>query len=231
MIDKTTTPAGALRTVAHGSRVMLGGFGAPGTPFTLIAALLEQGATGLTLVKNDANEQGMGISTLFEAGRAKRFIVSHMGLNALAIEMMNQGRLEVEMHPQGILAEKIRAGGAGLAAFLTDIGLETLLAEQRETTSFRGRRYIVEPALRADVALVHAARADRWGNLVFEKTARNFNPLMATAADLVVAEAREIVDIGALDPDHIHTPGAFVDHVVPVATGMKEYEVLENHVA
>ncbi|WP_022661468.1 CoA transferase subunit A [Paucidesulfovibrio longus] len=230
MIDKTTTADKALANVRGGASVMLGGFGSPGTPFTLIRALLARGLTGLTLIKNDANEQGIGISTLIEAGCAERFVVSHMGLNGAVIEMMNRGELEVEMHPQGLLAEKIRAGGAGLPGLLTDIGLETILREQKETIQFQGRTCIVEPSLRADAALIHAARADRWGNLVFEKTARNFNPLMATASDLVIVEALEIVETGALDPDAVHLPGAFVDHVVPADTRNEAYGVLKHHV-
>lgn len=230
-IDKTTDPATALARIANNSSVMVGGFGSPGTPFTLLAALLQRAPHGLTVIKNDANEQGIGVSTLMEAGCARRFVVSHMGLNSAVIEMMNQGELEVEMHPQGLLAEKIRAAGAGLTGILTDIGLDTILREKRQTMEFQGQTCIVEPSLRADAALIHAARADRWGNLVFEKTARNFNPLMATAADLVIVEALEIVDIGELDPDHIHLPGAFVDHVVPADTTLSDYGVLKHHVA
>ncbi|MFP4315891.1 MAG: CoA transferase subunit A [Desulfovibrionales bacterium] len=230
MIEKSSTPEQALSGLRDGSIVMIGGFGAAGTPFTLIQALHDLGVRHLTLVKNDANELDMGISILLQAGQADRFIVSHMGLNATVIEMMNRGKLEVEMYPQGILAEKIRAGGAGLPGFLTDIGMETILRNQKETVRFQGQEYIVEPSIRADLALVHAARADCYGNLIFEKTARNFNPLMATAADRVVAEAHEITDTGSLDPDHVHTPGAFVDHVIYVDRDSETYGVLPNHV-
>jgi acetate CoA/acetoacetate CoA-transferase alpha subunit len=217
--------------IGDGASVMVGGFGAPGTPFSLLDALLESGAGDLTLIKNEGNEPGMGISKLVEAGRVKKLIASHLGLNRIVIEMMNEGTLEVEIYPQGILAEKIRAGGAGLFGFLTDIGIDTdIVRRTKKVIEFKGREVIVEPALTADVALIRAACADKYGNLRFEKTARNFCPLMATAADLVVAETMQVVETGDIDPDSIHTPGAFVDRVAPVAEPHWEYGVLENHV-
>ncbi len=230
MFDKLCELTTALSAVRSGQSVMVGGFGAPGTPFTLLDALLAQGAKDLVLVKNEANEGGMGISRLIEAQRVKRIIISHLGLNSVVIGMKNRGEVEVEFYPQGILAEKIRAGGAGLVAILTDIGIETILRENKQIVQVDGREALLEPALRADVALLHAAVADRAGNLIYEKSARNFNPLMAMAADRVIVEAERVVEVGELPPDAIHTPGAFVDHVVELGTLTAAYRVLEHHV-
>ena len=230
MIDKTTTLASALEKVTSGMSVMVGGFGVPGTPFALINGLLESGVDRLTLIKNEANEAGLGVSLLLEAGRVSQLITSHLGLNGVAIDMMNREKIQVNFYPQGILAEKIRAGGAGLLAIVTDIGIDTILRREKDVVRLNGREGMIEPALRADIALIHAARADRAGNLVYEKSARNFNPLMATAADLVIAEAEEIVETGEIPPDQVHTPGAFVDHVVPIGELLPEYGVLKHHV-
>lgn len=230
MIDKTTSVVQAIEVITDGQSIMVGGFGVPGTPFLLIEALLAQGTGELTLIKNEANEDGLGVSKLIEAGRVKRLITSHLGLNATVIGLMNDGKIIVEFFPQGILAEKIRAGGAGLLAIVTDIGIDTILRVDKKVICSGGRDGIVEPALRADIALVHAAKADRAGNLVYEKSARNFNPLMATAADLVIAEAEQVVEIGELAPDEIHTPGAFVDHVVLIEELLPAYGVLHHHV-
>jgi acetate CoA/acetoacetate CoA-transferase alpha subunit len=230
MLDKSTTVQNALKSIADGSTIVFGGFGVPGTPFTLIDGLIDLGVKGLTLVKNEANEDGMGLSKLIERGRVKKLITSHLGLNATVVGMMNRGEIEVEFYPQGILAEKIRAGGAGLLGILTDIGVGTILEKNKEILTINGRQAIFEPALRATAALVHAAKADKFGNLVYEKSARNFNPAVATAADLVIAETEELVEVGELDPDHIHTPGAFVDHIVALGNLTKEYGILERHV-
>ena len=216
--------------VRSGQTVMVGGFGAPGTPFTLIEALLAQGANNLVLVKTDANEGGMGISRLIEAQRIKKIILSHLGLNSVVIGMKNRQEIEVEFYPQGILAEKIRAGGAGLIAILTDIGIDTIIRENKQVVELDGHEALVELALRADVALIHAAIADRAGNLVYTKTSQNFNPLMAMAADRVIVEAERVVEIGEIPPDEIHTPGAFVDHVVELGALSSAYEVLKHHV-
>jgi len=214
----------------NGMTVMVGGFGVPGTPFTLIDALLAAGASNLTLIKNEANEDHMGLSKLIEAKRCKKIITSHLGLNTTVIGFMNRGEIDVDFYPQGILAEKIRAGGAGLFGFLTDIGIDTILSDKKQTLTIDGRKVIAEPALRADVALIHAAVADRSGNLVYEKSARNFNPLMATAADTVIAEVERVVETGSLDPDQIHTPGAFVDYMVEIKELTQEYGILAHHV-
>ncbi len=201
-----------------------------GNPVTLIDALLESGLSDLTLVKNEANEDGMGLSKLIEAGCARKLITSHLGLNATVIGMMNRKEIEVEFYPQGILAEKIRAGGAGLYGLLTDIGIGTILAQAKEVITVNGRPVIIEPALRGNVALIHAAVADPFGNLVYEKSARNFNPAMATAADTVIVETERLVDLGELDPDRVHTPGGFVDVVVVLDGLSDEYGILKHHV-
>ena len=230
MIDKTTTIDKALEHIHEGDTVMVGGFGVPGTPFTLIDGLLKKGITDLILIKNEANEDGMGISKLIEAGRVKKLITSHLGLNATVIGMMNRKDIEVEFYPQGILAEKVRAGGAGLFGILTDIGIDTIIREKKQVVTIDGRQVIVEKPLRADVALIHASIADRMGNLIYEKSAQNFNPVMAMAADKVIAEVEKIVEIGELDPDQIHTPGAFVDYIIMIRKLTSEYGVLESHV-
>ena len=230
MIDKTIAIDKAIGRVNDGSTVMVGGFGVPGTPFALIDALIDTGVSNLTLIKNEANEDHMGLSKLIEAGRARKLITSHLGLNTTVIGMMNRGEVEVEFYPQGILAEKIRAGGAGLIGILTDIGIDTIIADNKQTVGIGGRRAVIEPALRADVALIHAAAADTFGNLVFEKSARNFNPAMATAADIVIVETERLAEPGELEPDAIHTPGGFVDHVVLIDELSDEYGVLAHHV-
>jgi len=172
----------------------------------------------------------MGVSRLVENGRVKHLITSHLGLNAKAIDMMNAGALEVSFFPQGILAEKIRAGGAGLLAIVTDIGIDTILRQDKTVIPIGDAEGLLEPALRADVALIHAAKADRAGNLVYEKSSRNFNPLMAMAADKVIVEAETVVDIGTIPPDQVHTPAPFVDHVVAIERLTPEYGVLKHHV-
>jgi acetate CoA/acetoacetate CoA-transferase alpha subunit len=209
---------------------MVGGFGVPGTPFILIDALLDAGVASLTLIKNEANEDHMGVSKLIEAGKVKKLVTSHLGLNGTVIGMMNNGEIEVEFYPQGILAEKIRAGGAGLLGFVTDIGIDTILRDNKQMVTVNGKEAIFEPALTADIALIHAAVADRAGNLAYIKSARNLNPLMATAAGRVIAEAERIVETGHLDPDAIHTPAAFVDHVAPIRDPTAEYGILQHHV-
>jgi acetate CoA/acetoacetate CoA-transferase alpha subunit len=230
MIDKTCLLENIRTRFKDGMTVMVGGFGVPGTPFTLIDALLEAGAADLTLIKNEANEDHMGLSKLIEAGRARKLITSHLGLNATVIGMLNRGEIEVEFYPQGILAEKIRAGGAGLYGILTDIGIDTILAQNKELITVNGQQVVIEPALRADVALIHAAAADPFGNLVYEKSARNFNPAMATAAGTVIVETERLTAPGDLAPDAIHTPGGFIDHVVVLDKLSDEYGILEHHV-
>ncbi|WP_163576705.1 CoA transferase subunit A [Halomonas faecis] len=216
LTHKHRTIEAAIAAIPHGASIMVGGFGSPGTPFALIDELLAQGQRDLTLIKNDANEPGIGIGKLIEANRVARLITSHIGLNRRAIDAMNQGTLEVTLFPQGLLAEKIRSAGAGHHAFLTDIGQGTEIAAERREIELDGRVWGIEPALYADFALVHAERADRYGNLAYRATASNFNPLMAMAADTVIAQAYRVDEPGSLAPEAIHTPCAFVSLVVRV---------------
>ncbi|MEQ6916581.1 CoA transferase subunit A [Halomonas aquatica] len=219
---KHATIETAIASIPDGASIMVGGFGSPGTPFALLDELLAQGQKHLTLIKNDANEPDIGIGRLIRAGRVDRLITSHIGLNRIAIEEMNQGRLAVEMHPQGLLAEKIRCAGAGHYGFLTDIGLGTEIAEGRREIECDGRTWAIEPAIRADVALVHADLADAYGNLVYRGTAINFNPLMAMAADRVIAQAFRVEAPGYLTPERIHTPCAFISQIVRVDEATSE---------
>ena len=226
--DKNCNMEDAIARIGDGATVMVGGFGVPGTPFALIHALVRHGARDLTIIKNDANEPDMGVDHLLQSGQVARLITTHLGLNGHAIELMNTGRIKVEFNAQGILAERIRAGGAGLGGFLSDIGIGTELAEGKQVVEFGGKPQIVEPALRADVALLHAARADRFGNLAYVATAQNFNPLMAMAADCVIAEAESLLPLGGLVANDIHTPGVFVDHVTELGTLSEEYAVVQR---
>ncbi|MBR9651433.1 CoA transferase subunit A [Thalassovita aquimarina] len=226
--DKTTSMEEAVSQIESGATVMLGGFGVPGTPFALIRELLRQGQRDLTIIKNDANETGLGVDHLLAEGRVKRLITTHIGLNPRAIQMMNDGEIEVEFCAQGILAERVRAGGAGLQAIVTDIGLDTELARGKATVDIDGKPAMIETALRADAAFVHAAKADVFGNLGYCATARNFNPMMAMAADLVIAEAETVLPLGGVAPDEVHTPGPFVDHVVELGELSEEYDIVRR---
>lgn len=226
--DKQCAMDTAIARITDGATVMVGGFGVPGTPFTLIQALVNHGARDLTVIKNDANEPGMGIDHLLQSGQVARLITTHLGLNSHAIALMNSGQIEVEFNPQGILAERIRAGGSGLGGVLSDIGIGTELALGKQVVEIAGKPYLIEPALRADVALIHADSADAFGNLTYVATARNFNPLMAMAADCVIVEAENILPLGGLGPNQIHTPGVFVDHLTDPGALSREYAVVQR---
>lgn len=226
--DKTKTMEQAIAAIPDGATIMLGGFGVPGTPFLMIQELVRQNKHDLTIIKNDANETGMGVDHLLVAGCVRRLITTHLGLNANAIRLMNEGAIEVEFCAQGMLAERIRAGGAGLKGVVTDIGIDTEMGAGKQRIEIGGELAMIETALRADAALLHAARADTFGNLRFVATARNFSPLMAMAADTVIVEAEEIVPQGDIAPDDVHTPGPFVDHVVHVPQLSGEYAVVRR---
>ena len=228
MIDKTIQIEEAVNGIADGATIMVGGFGVPGTPFMLIDELVRQNKKHLTLIKNDANESGMGVDHLLRNGQVDRYIVSHIGLNPHAIQLMNEGRLEVEFCAQGILAERIRAAGAGLAGFLTDIAMDTMLAKGKPTVEFEGRPYLIEAALRADIALIHAHRCDPFGNLTYAGSAQNFSPLMAMAADTVIVETENLLPLGGIAPEAVHTPGPFVDHVVHLPQLTEAYAVVRR---
>jgi acetate CoA/acetoacetate CoA-transferase alpha subunit len=226
--DKIGALEEAIARVGDGATVMIGGFGVPGTPFTLIRELVRQGPRNLTIIKNDANETDMGVDHLLVSGQVSRLVTTHIGLNPRAIAMMNAGEIEVEFNAQGILAERIRAGGSGLGGILTDIGIDTELAAGKQRMEIDGKAYVVESALRADVALLHADRADPFGNLAYAATARNFNPLMAMAATHVIAESERIVPLGDLHADDVHTPGPFVDALVGLTELSEEYAVVQR---
>lgn len=227
--DKTVPMTEAIRAIPDGATVMIGGFGVPGTPFALIRALVDHGARDLTIIKNDANEPGMGIDWLLQSGQIARLITSHIGLNPGMVAAMNEDRVAVEFCPQGILAERIRVAGAGMAGVLSDIGIGTRLAEGKPRVTIAGRETVIEPALHADFALVHAAAADPFGNLRYAASARNFNPLMAMAARVTIAEVEAVLPLGGLHPDDIHTPGPFVDHVAALPAQLPEvYGVVER---
>lgn len=226
--DKCCDTAEAVAHIKDGDTVMVGGFGVPGTPMTLIHALVDHGARDLTVIKNDANEPGMGVDHLLKSGQVARLITTHLGLNGHAINLMNSGQIKVEFNAQGILAERIRAGGAGIGAVLSDIGVGTELADGKQVVELLGEPHLVETALRADVALIHADRADTFGNLAYVATAQNFNPLMAMAADRVIAEAETVLPLGGLDGNAIHTPGVFVDHIIELGELSGEYAVVQR---
>jgi acetate CoA/acetoacetate CoA-transferase alpha subunit len=215
-IKKVTTLNKILPFFHDGMSLMYGGFGGIGSPPTIIEAILEKGIQDLTLIGNDTGFPYIGIGPLIRLGRAAKVIVSHIGSNPYAGELMNEGRLEVEFSPQGTLAERIRAGGVGLAAIVTDIGLDNeMVARNKQLIELNGRRCLVETALSADVSIVFAKKADPFGNLLYDKSARNTNPLVAMAGKVTIAEAEEIVPVGSLDPEEIVTPGVFVDYVIP----------------
>jgi 3-oxoadipate CoA-transferase, alpha subunit len=219
VIDKeVSSPAEAVADIPDGATILIGGFGPPGQPVELIEALLEQGARDLVVINNNAGAGGDAISHLFAAERVRKVICSFPKAIGSTVfdELYLAGKIELELVPQGNLAERIRAGGAGIAGFYTRTGYGTELAEGHEVREFDGRPYVLETAIRADFALIKAFKGDPWGNLVYRKTARNFGPVMATAADVTIAEVDEIVPLGALDPEHIVTPGIYVDRLLGV---------------
>ncbi len=207
-----------------GMMIMSGGFGLCGIAETLSDAIRDSGVKDLTVISNNAGVDGIGLSRLLETRQIRKMISSYVGENKLFAQQYLAGELELEFNPQGTLAERIRAGGAGIPAFYTKTGVGTLIAEGKEIKEFDGEKYIMERGLFADLAIVHAWKGDTAGNLIYRKTARNFNPMMATAAKITVAEVEHLVPAGELDPDHIHTPGIFVKRIVEVGTGKKRIE-------
>lgn len=208
-------PQDAVAAIRSGDTIMVGGFGLVGAPLTLIDALVDASdADELTIVSNNIGEPGRGLGKLLRQGRIKRGISSYFTSNPEAVAAVNAGEIEATLLPQGTFAEAIRAGGAGIAGFYTPVGAGTVLAEGKEERLFDGVPHVLERPLRADVALVYAARADRLGNLWYRGTARNFNPLMATAARITIAEVGEVLPVGAIEPESIHTPHLYVDELV-----------------
>lgn len=210
--------------VQDGQTLAVGGFGLCGIPEALIAALKDTGVKQLTCISNNAGVDGFGLGLLLETKQIKKMISSYVGENKEFERQFLNGELEVELTPQGTLAEKLRAGGAGIPAFFTQTGVGTLIAEGKEVREFKGKEYILEESLTADVALVKAYKADTAGNLIFRKTAQNFNPVCAMAGKITIAEVEQIVEIGDLDPDEIHLPGIYVNRIVLNATPEKRIE-------
>jgi 3-oxoacid CoA-transferase subunit A len=226
MVDKvkSTATEALAGLLFDGMTIMAGGFGLCGIPENLIAAIRETGVKDLTVVSNNCGVDGFGLGILLENRQIKKMISSYVGENKLFEQLYLSGELELEFNPQGTLAERIRAGGAGIPAFFTRTGVGTLVAEGKEVREFDGERYVMERGLFADIAVVHAWKGDTEGNLVYRKTARNFNPMMASAARITVAEVEHLVEAGDIDPDHIHTPGIFVKRLVHVPNPVKRIE-------
>lgn len=221
------TPASALDGLLFdGMTIMSGGFGLSGNPESLIPEIRASGVEGLTVISNNAGADGFGLWMLLQSRQIAKMISSYVGENKLFEQQYLSGELELELNPQGTLAERIRAGGAGIPAFYTKTGVGTVVAEGKPTEMFEGEEYVRETWLRADLAIVKAWRADPAGNLMFRKTARNFNPNMATAARVTVAEVEEIVPAGTFDPDCVHTPGIYVDRIVKATINEKRIEQL-----
>ena len=213
-MDKRVANAdAAIEKLFDGATILAGGFGTCGIPENLIAAVRHKGTKDLIFVSNNAGSPDAGLGVLLQTHQIKKMIASYVGENTLFEQQFLKGEIEVELNPQGTLAERVRAAGAGIPAFYTPTGVGTMIAEGKEVREFNGRKYILERGLRGDFAFIKAWKGDRWGNLVYRKTARNFNPIMATAADYVIAEVEELVELGALPPESVHTPGIFVDAI------------------
>ena len=214
MIDKRVANANvAIEKLFDGATILAGGFGTCGIPENLISAVRRKGTKNLTVVSNNAGAVGLGLGLLLETHQIKKMIASYVGENKVFEQQVLKGEIEVELNPQGTLAERLRAAGAGIPAFFTPTGVGTMIADGKEVREFNGRKYILERGLRGDFAFIKAWKGDRWGNLIYRKTARNFNPVMATAADYVIAEVEELVELGTLVPESVHTPGIFVNAI------------------
>lgn len=225
MSKKVFTDArSALTDVKNGMTLIVGGFGLCGIPENSIAALCEMGVKDLTCVSNNAGVDDFGLGLLLQKRQIKKMVSSYVGENALFEKLFMSGELQLEFCPQGTLAERIRAGGAGIAGFYTPTGVGTLVAEGKEIKKFEGREYVLERGIKGDFALVKAWKGDKFGNLIFRKTARNFNPMAATAGKITVAEVEELVEIGELDPDQIHTPGVYVQRIFKGSNYSKRIE-------
>jgi|SRR5947209_11320186 len=203
----------AIRDIPDGATVMIGGFGLCGIPENLIRALVRRGVKDLTTISNNVGVDGHGMGLLLAAGQIRRHIGSYVGENRLLEQMVLEKKIDLQLVPQGTFSERMRAGGAGIPAFYTPTGVGTIVAENKETREFNGRVYLMEHALKADFALIRAWKGDKWGNLVYRKTARNFSPMMATAARVTIVEVENLVDVGELDGDHIHTPSIYVKRI------------------
>ena len=214
----------AIREIRDGASIMIGGFGLCGNPENLIRALVKKGVKNLTTISNNAGVDGFGVGLLLAAGQIRKHVGTYVGENKLLEQMVLAGKMELELVPQGTFSERMRAAGAGIPAFYTPTGVGTVVAENKETREFDGRTYLMERSLPADFAFVKAWKGDKWGNLVYRKTARNFNPMMATAARVTIAEVEHLVEVGELDPDSIHTPSIFVKRIFQGANFEKRIE-------
>jgi 3-oxoacid CoA-transferase subunit A len=224
-MDKRVANAdAAIAKLRDGATILMGGFGLCGIPENLIAAVRRKGTKSLTVISNNAGVDDFGIGLLLQTRQVKKMISTYVGENKLFEQLVLKGELEVELNPQGTLAERIRAGGAGIPAFFTPTGYGTMVAEKKEVREFDGRKYVLERGLRGDFAFIKAWRGDRWGNLIYRKTARNFNPVMATAADYVIAEVEQLVEPGQLPPDQVHTPGIYVNAIFQGTNYIKRIE-------
>jgi 3-oxoacid CoA-transferase subunit A len=203
----------AIRDIQDGASIMIGGFGLCGIPENLIRALMKKGTKNLTTISNNVGVDGFGLGLLLGNGQIRKHIGTYVGENKLLEEMVLKGTVELELNPQGTFSERIRAGGAGIPAFFTPTGYGTVIGEGKEVREFNGRPHIMERALRADFAFVKAWKGDKWGNLIYRKTARNFNPMMATAAKVTIAEVEEMVEVGERDPDKVMTPSVYVKRI------------------
>ena len=203
----------AVRDVFDGATIMVGGFGLCGIPENLIRALVRKNVKNLTTISNNVGVDGFGMGLLLSNGQIRKHIGTYVGENKLLEQMVLNGQIELQLIPQGTFSERMRAAGAGIPAFYTPTGVGTIIAENKETREFAGRLYLMEHALKADFAMIKAWKGDKWGNLVYRKTARNFNPMMATAAKVTIAEVEHLVDPGELDPDMVHTPSIFVKRI------------------
>jgi len=204
----------AIADINDGATIMVGGFGLCGIPENLIRAMVKKGVKNLTTISNNVGVDEFGLGLMLYAGQIRSHKGSYVGENKLLEDMVLTGKIDLELIPQGTFAERIRAGGAGIPAFFTPAGFGTVVAEGKETREFDGRPYVMEHALKADFALIKAWKGDRWGNLVYRKTARNFNPMMATAAKITIAEVEHLVEPGEIDPDQVHTPGVYVKRII-----------------
>jgi 3-oxoacid CoA-transferase subunit A len=213
-VDKRiSSPDAAIENLQDGATILMGGFGLCGIPENLIAAVRRKGVKDLTIVSNNAGIDNFGIGLLLQNRQVKKMVSTYVGENKLFEQLVTSGELQLELNPQGTFAERIRAGGAGIPAFYTPTGYGTMVAEGKETREFDGRHYVMERGIRGNFAFVKAWKGDRWGNLIYRRTARNFNPMMATAADYVVAEVEHLVELGELDPDNVHTPGIYINAI------------------
>ena len=213
MIKVVSSADEAIRDIPDGATIMIGGFGLCGIPENLIRALVRKGTKNLSTISNNVGVDGLGMGLLLAAGQIRSHIGTYVGENRLLEQMVLEKKIDLELVPQGTFSERIRAGGAGIPAFYTPTGFGTIVAQNKETREFEGRMYVMERGLKADFAFVKAWKGDKWGNLVYRKTARNFNPMMATAAKVTIAEVEHLVEVGEIEPDQVHTPSIYVKRI------------------